>query len=136
MSYGGLRGAVAFGLALSIKTTVPNYKLFITTCVAMVYWTVFVQGNQTFGKMVRLIHTHCNMSFRQTISADKVDAEPIMTYQVHAKVRELNRRSSRVKKNWKKLSALLQQLPTSYRKKGNSRNHFSRFQNNIYLLSV
>ena len=44
MSYGGLRGAVAFGLALSIKTTVPNYKLFITTCVAMVYWTVFVQG--------------------------------------------------------------------------------------------
>ena len=50
------------------------------------------------------INPHCKMSFRQTISADKVDTDPIMTYQVHAKVREMNRKS-RVKKKWKKLSA-------------------------------
>lgn len=45
MSYGGLRGAVAFALALVINPkVVKNSKLFLTTTVAMVYWTVFVQG--------------------------------------------------------------------------------------------
>lgn len=45
MMYGGLRGAVAFALALLIdKKTVPHAPMFVTTTIAMVYWTVFVQG--------------------------------------------------------------------------------------------
>jgi sodium/hydrogen exchanger-like protein 3 len=45
MMYGGLRGAVAFALVLLIdKKKVPHAPMFVTTTIAMVYWTVFVQG--------------------------------------------------------------------------------------------
>jgi len=45
MMYGGLRGAVAFALVLLINPgTVPHAHMFVTTTIAMVYWTVFVQG--------------------------------------------------------------------------------------------
>lgn len=45
MMYGGLRGAVAFALVLLIDPVkVPHADMFVTTTIAMVYWTVFVQG--------------------------------------------------------------------------------------------
>jgi len=45
MMYGGLRGAVAFALVLLIDPhVVPHAPMFVTTTIAMVYWTVFVQG--------------------------------------------------------------------------------------------
>jgi len=45
MMYGGLRGAVAFALVLLIDPqVVPHARMFVTTTIAMVYWTVFVQG--------------------------------------------------------------------------------------------
>jgi len=45
MMYGGLRGAVAFALVLLIDVkVVPHAHMFVTTTIAMVYWTVFVQG--------------------------------------------------------------------------------------------
>lgn len=45
MSYGGLRGAVAFALVQLIDPhVVPHFHMFVTTTIAMVYWTVFVQG--------------------------------------------------------------------------------------------
>ena len=44
MMYGGLRGGVAFALVLSLSPHfAPHTKMFITTTLAMVYWTVFVQ---------------------------------------------------------------------------------------------
>jgi len=44
MSYGGLRGAVAFALALLIKEKyVPQRKLFVTATISVVYFTVFFQ---------------------------------------------------------------------------------------------
>ena len=48
MMYGGLRGAVAFALVLLIDDKlVPHTHMFVTTTIAMVYWTVFVQVNLT-----------------------------------------------------------------------------------------
>merc|ERR1719384_2409623 len=45
MMYGGLRGGVAFALVLLIEEDfAPHAKMFVTTTLAMVYWTVFVQG--------------------------------------------------------------------------------------------
>lgn len=45
MMYGGLRGAVAFALVLLIdRKKVAHADMFVTTTIAMVYWTVFVQG--------------------------------------------------------------------------------------------
>ncbi|CAG7716525.1 unnamed protein product [Allacma fusca] len=49
MSYGGLRGAVAFALVLLIKLDSVDCqddmrRMFVTTTIAVIYFTVFVQG--------------------------------------------------------------------------------------------
>jgi sodium/hydrogen exchanger-like protein 3 len=44
MSYGGLRGAVAFALVLLIdKHHVKLQPMFVTTTIAVIYFTVFFQ---------------------------------------------------------------------------------------------
>ena len=44
MSYGGLRGAVAFALVELIDARiVPMKGMFVTATISMVYWTVFLQ---------------------------------------------------------------------------------------------
>lgn len=44
MSYGGLRGAVAFALVLLIDPKhVPLQPMFVTTTIAVIYFTVFIQ---------------------------------------------------------------------------------------------
>lgn len=45
IAYGGLRGAVAFALVLTIdKNIIPEQPMFLTTTLAIVYFTVFFQG--------------------------------------------------------------------------------------------
>ncbi len=45
MAYGGLRGAVAFALILVIdKRIIPDREMMVTTIIAVVYFTVFLQG--------------------------------------------------------------------------------------------
>ena len=45
MTYGGMRGGVAFALVLLIDdSVVPHARMFVTTTIAMIYWTSFVQG--------------------------------------------------------------------------------------------
>ncbi|MGH0158439.1 UNVERIFIED_CONTAM: hypothetical protein FKN15_037869 [Acipenser sinensis] len=45
MSYGGLRGAVAYGLvALLDETRVKEKKLFFSTTIIVIYFTVVLQG--------------------------------------------------------------------------------------------
>ena len=44
MSYGGIRGAVAFALALILdESKVPRKKEFVTATIAVVFFTVFIQ---------------------------------------------------------------------------------------------
>lgn len=44
MSYGGLRGAVAFALVLLINPEcVTLQPMFVTTTIAVIYFTVFIQ---------------------------------------------------------------------------------------------
>ena len=46
MSYGGLRGAIAFALALILdETKIPRKKEFVTATIAVVFFTVFIQVN-------------------------------------------------------------------------------------------
>ena len=43
MAYGGLRGAIAFSLvSLLDEETFPNKRLFLTTTIVVVYFTVFL----------------------------------------------------------------------------------------------
>uniref|UniRef100_A0A914DQY2 Sodium/hydrogen exchanger n=2 Tax=Acrobeloides nanus TaxID=290746 RepID=A0A914DQY2_9BILA len=44
LSYGGLRGAIAFGLSVSMPSTVLAKPLFVTTTIVVIYFTVFLQG--------------------------------------------------------------------------------------------
>lgn len=52
MSYGGLRGAVAFALVLLIKDDAVDHdkelrEMFVTTTIAVIYYTVFLQVSKT-----------------------------------------------------------------------------------------
>lgn len=56
MSYGGLRGAIAFALVLLInKDLIPLQPMFMTTTIAVVYFTVFLQGI-TIKPLVRILN--------------------------------------------------------------------------------
>lgn len=45
MAYGGLRGGIAFCLALSLEEElVPEKRLFVTATIIIVFFTVFIQG--------------------------------------------------------------------------------------------
>ncbi|XP_024894219.1 probable Na(+)/H(+) antiporter nhx-9 isoform X3 [Temnothorax curvispinosus] len=56
MSYGGLRGAVAFALVLLIDPKhVPLQPMFVTTTIAVIYFTVFIQGI-TIKPLVKILN--------------------------------------------------------------------------------
>ena len=60
MMYGGLRGGVAFALVLLIdEAFAPHAKMFVTTTLAMVYWTVFFQVS--WSRLIK--HASCILSF-------------------------------------------------------------------------
>ncbi|RXN01145.1 Sodium/hydrogen exchanger 2 [Acipenser ruthenus] len=44
MAYGGLRGAICFSLAFLLPDTFPRRNLFTTAAVAVIIFTVFIQG--------------------------------------------------------------------------------------------
>nr|XP_032520931.1 sodium/hydrogen exchanger 3 isoform X5 [Danaus plexippus plexippus] len=56
MSYGGLRGAVAFALVLLIDPEVVKLQpMFVTTTIAVIYFTVFIQGI-TIKPLVKILN--------------------------------------------------------------------------------
>merc|ERR1719186_85561 len=77
MMYGGLRGGVAFALVLLITEEVaPHAKMFVTATLAMVYWTVFVQGI-TIKPVVKFLHvktkTESDPSMNERVSNRMMD---------------------------------------------------------------
>uniref|UniRef100_A0AC34F1E8 Cation/H+ exchanger domain-containing protein n=1 Tax=Panagrolaimus sp. ES5 TaxID=591445 RepID=A0AC34F1E8_9BILA len=44
LSFGGLRGAIAFGLVSSISDEIEAKSLFVTTTMVVIFFTVFIQG--------------------------------------------------------------------------------------------
>uniref|UniRef100_A0A914QXJ9 Cation/H+ exchanger domain-containing protein n=1 Tax=Panagrolaimus davidi TaxID=227884 RepID=A0A914QXJ9_9BILA len=44
LSFGGLRGAIAFGLVSSISPNIEAKSLFVTTTMVVIFFTVFIQG--------------------------------------------------------------------------------------------
>uniref|UniRef100_A0A0K0EEQ2 Sodium/hydrogen exchanger n=1 Tax=Strongyloides stercoralis TaxID=6248 RepID=A0A0K0EEQ2_STRER len=44
LSFSGLRGAIAYGLATSLPDNIPAKGVFLTCSIAVIYFTVFIQG--------------------------------------------------------------------------------------------
>ncbi|CAF1101213.1 unnamed protein product [Adineta ricciae] len=69
MSYGGLRGAIAFALALVLdETKIERKKEFVTATIAVVFFTVFIQGI-TIGPLVKLLNVRRKQIEEPTMSA-------------------------------------------------------------------
>lgn len=83
----GLRGAVAFALALLIKPErVEAQPMFVTTTIAVIYFTVFVQGI-TIKPLVRILNVK---------RASK--KKPTMNERIHERVSSQRRET---KTKWK-----------------------------------
>ncbi|XP_066250876.1 Na(+)/H(+) exchanger protein 2 isoform X6 [Euwallacea similis] len=68
MSYGGLRGAVAFALVLLINPKiVPLQPMFMTTTIAVVYFTVFFQGI-TIKPLVKILNVKTSEKRKPTMN--------------------------------------------------------------------
>ncbi|KAK6045300.1 hypothetical protein COOONC_17195 [Cooperia oncophora] len=73
LSYGGLRGAIAFGLAISIPSTIMARQMFITTTIVVIFFTVFLQGIT-----IRPLVNYLNVETKE-------DRHPTMTESVYNK---------------------------------------------------
>ncbi|XP_015784573.1 sodium/hydrogen exchanger 3-like isoform X1 [Tetranychus urticae] len=68
MAYGGLRGAVAFALVLLInEKLVPTKRMMVTTVIALVYFTVFLQG-MTVGPLVKILKVPRSNKYEKTMN--------------------------------------------------------------------
>ena len=55
MAYGGLRGAICYGLAMTLDADViPAKDMFTTTTVVVIVFTVFLQGS-SIGPLVKFL---------------------------------------------------------------------------------
>lgn len=101
MSYGGLRGAVAFALVLLIDDKiVPLQPMFMTTTIAVIYFTVFFQGI-TIKPLVKILNVK---------TSEK--RKPTMNERIHEKVSQFFFFS----KIFSKLSAMLSKSSKRFEK--------------------
>lgn len=101
MMYGGLRGGVAFALVLSLKS--PHKYLFVTTTLAMVYFTVFFQGI-TIKPLVRMLRvktrSETDPSMTERVTNRLMDLAKLGIGDILGEQSEIPLRTRRVYKNF------------------------------------
>lgn len=78
MSYGGLRGAIAFALVITINPHhITHQPMFMTATIAMVYFTVFIQGI-TIKPLVQMLGV--KKAEKRTLTMNERLHERVMDY--------------------------------------------------------
>lgn len=86
MSYGGLRGAVAFALVLLINPDVIKLQpMFMTTTIAVIYFTVFIQGI-TIKPLVKILNVKTAEKRKPTMNERIHEKVPTATYQKNSQI--------------------------------------------------
>ncbi|KAF8374345.1 hypothetical protein PRIPAC_80774, partial [Pristionchus pacificus] len=67
LSYGGLRGAIAYGLAVSMPDSIPAKQMFVTTTIAVIFFTVFLQGS-TIRPLVNFLEIELKKETQMTMA--------------------------------------------------------------------
>jgi NhaP-type Na+/H+ or K+/H+ antiporter len=58
MAYGGLRGAIAYGLATSLSDKFPCKDTIMMATIAVIFVTVFVQVQKNSQFLIKQLHTN------------------------------------------------------------------------------
>uniref|UniRef100_A0A915PP66 Sodium/hydrogen exchanger n=1 Tax=Setaria digitata TaxID=48799 RepID=A0A915PP66_9BILA len=83
MSYGGIRGAVCYGLVMSLDPSAVKAKnMFVSCTVVVILFTVFVQYRQAFNKFAE------NYVKPYLMSNAKSGADRLVDYHEHIQVKE------------------------------------------------
>lgn len=83
MAYGGLRGGIAFCLALSLdERLVPEKQLFVTATIAIVFFTVFVQVRNFNINQNTYIHTVKRKIFSKSLFRHLVERLCCVRFQI------------------------------------------------------
>jgi len=86
MAYGGLRGAVSFSLVEMLEpSAIRPRQMFVTTTLAVILFTVFVQGG-TIKLFVRLLHIQKDSKNRRHLASE---INETMIYHVTAGMEEI-----------------------------------------------
>uniref|UniRef100_A0A8C1UMY2 Sodium/hydrogen exchanger n=1 Tax=Cyprinus carpio TaxID=7962 RepID=A0A8C1UMY2_CYPCA len=67
LAYGGLRGAVSFALAFTLPDSIGHKKLFVTGTIAVIIFTVFIQGI-TIRPLLKLMNVRKTNRNQETIN--------------------------------------------------------------------
>uniref|UniRef100_A0AC35UFW4 Sodium/hydrogen exchanger n=1 Tax=Rhabditophanes sp. KR3021 TaxID=114890 RepID=A0AC35UFW4_9BILA len=107
MAYSGLRGSISFGICSSLPDTIPAKRMFMTACIAEIYFTIFIQG-LTIRPLLKWLHVEGNATDNNTnknIRRDSISNRSTMTISGTCleEIKEAVDRQASSTKRWSKL---------------------------------